>query len=203
MQRLEGNAENLPVVPDLPRSGSQLVYVVRVLLKTNDEEKREFLKSFIHQANVNRDNVARCILGMKPRGHRACVHLEEGELREKAAQLPANGIPPELIYLLPNDNSFEKLHVQKAATPVVGMKDPDKIKQSFEDERPSAMVLARSSAEGADIEERRTSALFSLVKQLQGVSRGQPEQKYDWKMQAQSRADAFQAWHPPTTLNSR
>jgi hypothetical protein len=30
LRRLEGNAENLPVVPDLPRSGAQLAYVVQV-----------------------------------------------------------------------------------------------------------------------------------------------------------------------------
>ena len=172
-----------------------------MLLKTNDEEKREFLKHFIHQANVNRDKVVRCILGMKARGHRAYVHVDEAKVREKAKQLPSNGIPPELISLLPNDNSFEKLHVQKAATPVAGVKEKDQIKQSFKDERPNAVVLERSSAEGADIEERRTSAMFSLVKQLQGRNYGQPEQKYDWKMQAQGRADAFQAWHAPTTLN--
>jgi hypothetical protein len=88
-----------------------------VLLKTNDEEKREFLKHFIHQANVNRDKVVRCILGMKARRHRAYVHVDETKVREKAKQLPANGIPLELISLLPNDNSFEKLHVQKATVP--------------------------------------------------------------------------------------
>jgi beta-glucosidase-like glycosyl hydrolase len=143
---LEGNAENPPIVPDLPRSGSQLAYVVQVLLKTHDEEKRDFLKHFIHRANVNRDEVVRCMLGMKARGHRAYVHVDEAKVREN--QLPANGIPPESISLLPNDNSFEKLRVQKAATPVDAMKDADKIRQSFKDERPNAVVLERSSAEG-------------------------------------------------------
>jgi hypothetical protein len=116
----------------------------QVLLKTNDEEKRYFLKHFIHQANVNRDKVVRCILG------------NEAKVRQKAKQLFANGIPLELISLLPNDNSFEKLHVQNAATPGDAMKDPDKIKQSSKGEGPNAVVLERSSAEGADIEEMRT-----------------------------------------------
>jgi hypothetical protein len=129
------------------------------------------------------------------------VRVDEAEVREKAKHLPSNGIPPELISLLPNDNSFEKLQVQKAATPVAGMKERDEIKECFEDERPNAVVLERSSAEGADIEERRASAMFSSVKQLQNRNYGQPEQKYDWKMQAQGSADAFQAWRAPTTLN--
>jgi hypothetical protein len=144
LQRLGGNADSPPVVPDVPRSGSQLACVAQVLLKTNDEEKRYFLKHFIHQANVNRDKVVRCILG------------NEAKVRQKAKQLFANGIPLELISLLPNDNSFEKLHVQNAATPGDAMKDPDKIKQSSKGEGPNAVVLERSSAEGADIEEMRT-----------------------------------------------
>jgi hypothetical protein len=81
-----------PWFPDLPRSGSLLAYVVQVLLKTNDEEKRDFLKHFIHQANVNRDKVFRCILGMKAREHRAYVHMEEAKVRKRATQLPANGM---------------------------------------------------------------------------------------------------------------
>ena len=50
------------------------MYVVQVLLKTNDEDKRDRLKHFIHQARVNREQVIRCILGMKRRGHRAYVY---------------------------------------------------------------------------------------------------------------------------------
>jgi hypothetical protein len=83
LQRLVGNAENPPVVPDLPRPGSQLAYVVQVLLGTNDEEKRNFLKHFIHQANVNRDKVVRCILGNEdPRASSVCALAIGGSERE-------------------------------------------------------------------------------------------------------------------------
>jgi hypothetical protein len=71
---------------------------------------------------------------MKARGHRAYVHVDEAKVREKAKLVPSNGIPPELISLLPNDNSFEKLHVRKAETLVAGMKEKDEMKQSFKDE---------------------------------------------------------------------
>jgi hypothetical protein len=172
-------------------------------LKTNDEEKRDFFKRIIHQANVNRDEMVHCMLGMKARGHRAYAHLgrvgSERESQTVARQRHSSGVD----FVAPQRNSFEKLNVQKAATPVAAMKDPDTIKQSFKDERPSAVARDESSAEGADIEERRTSALFSAVKQLRGINHGQPEQKYEWKKQAQSRAEAFRAWYPPTTLNSR
>ena len=43
-------------------------------------------------------------------------------MREKARLLPEQGIPPELVSLLPNDDAFEKMHIQKAATPVEGMR---------------------------------------------------------------------------------
>ena len=53
--------------------------------------------------------VVRFILGMRQRGHRAYTRVDDEALREKAQQLPEQGIPPELISLLPNDNAFEKL----------------------------------------------------------------------------------------------
>ena len=122
LQRLDAEAQQ-EAAPDLPRTGKDLKYAVQVLLKTNDEEKRASLKNFIHQAQVNREKVVRCILAMKRRGHRAYVNVREDALRKKALQLPEQGVPPELISLLPNDNSFEKLRMQKAATPVERMKE--------------------------------------------------------------------------------
>jgi hypothetical protein len=141
LERLEGNAETPPLVPDLPRSGAQLAYVVQVLLETNDEEKRQFLEHFFYQANVNRDKVVRSILGMKARGQRAYVRVGEAKVREKAKQLPSNGIPPGLILLLPNDNSFEKLHVQNAATPAEGKRRDQEILRRRETQRCGARKI--------------------------------------------------------------
>ena len=71
LQRLEDTNVARGVVPNLPRTGHELQYAVQVLLKTNDEDKREDLKHIIFQAQVNREKVVKCILGMKRRGHRA------------------------------------------------------------------------------------------------------------------------------------
>ena len=134
--------------------------------KTNDEDKRDDLKHFVHQAKVNRAKVIRCILAMKDRGHRAYVHVDAKKVEEKAKQLPEYGVPPELISLLPNDNAYDKMRAQKAATPVEGMKTAAAVGASFRMERPNAVVMERSSVEEGDIQLRREASLRALVGKL-------------------------------------
>ena len=59
--RLEEDSER-QVAPDLPKVGEGLKYVVQVFLRTNDEEKRDKLKNFAHQARVHRHVVVNWIL---------------------------------------------------------------------------------------------------------------------------------------------
>ena len=92
LQRLDDTNIAGGAGPDLPRTGSELAYVVQVLLKANDEDERDGLKNFIHQAQVNRDKVIRVILGAKQRGHRAYMNISEDQVRNKAQQLPAQGL---------------------------------------------------------------------------------------------------------------
>eukprot|EP00959_Pyramimonas_sp_CCMP1952_P430094 9008003-Pyramimonas_sp.AAC.1 len=40
------------------------------------------------------------------------------ELRQKAADLPDGEVPPEIMRLAPLGNALDKIHMQKAATPV-------------------------------------------------------------------------------------
>ena len=100
---------------------AELVHVVQVLLNTNDTDDRNSLARFVHQAHVRRHLVVQRILDAKARGHRAYVLVDSDRVRAKAKALPENGIPPELVHLLPNDGSISKLQVQKAATPVDGL----------------------------------------------------------------------------------
>ena len=58
--RMEEDSER-QVAPDLLKVGEGLKYVVQVLLKTNDEEKRDNLKNFAHQARVRRHVVVNWI----------------------------------------------------------------------------------------------------------------------------------------------
>ena len=144
---------------------------MQVLLKVNDEDKRDNLKHFIHQARVNRDKVVQLILSMKRRGHRAYVHLDEEAIHRRAQKLPADGIRPELITLLPNDNAYDKLRMQKAATPVEGVKSKADADACAREERPLAVVMERSSVDEGDTQIRQSSALQALVTKLDGENK--------------------------------
>eukprot|EP00959_Pyramimonas_sp_CCMP1952_P194773 4072893-Pyramimonas_sp.AAC.1 len=50
-------------------------------------------------------------------GHRAYMHVGAAAVDALAEQLPDNGVPPELVRLLPCDNHLYKIMVQKNATP--------------------------------------------------------------------------------------
>ena len=82
LQRLDDDAAVQGAAPDVPRSGSDLAHVVQVLLKTNDEDKRDNLKHFVHQARVRRARAVGCILAMKKLGHRAYMNVDEEQVRE-------------------------------------------------------------------------------------------------------------------------
>ena len=78
LQRLEQDA-SVSRAPDLPRTGEELSSVVQVLLKTSEENDRNQLAGFIHQAHVRREVVVRHILQAKTRGHRAYQMVDESQ----------------------------------------------------------------------------------------------------------------------------
>ena len=94
LQRLEAQNESASASTTLPRTGEDLRYVVQILLRTNDEDKRDNLKHFIHQARVKRAIVVQLILSMKRRGHRSYVHLDEEADHQRGQKLPVDGVPP-------------------------------------------------------------------------------------------------------------
>ena len=163
------------MAPDLPKVGRDLMHVVQVLLKTNDNTKdKDVLSRFIHQAHVRREVIVKHILACKARGHRAYINVNEDKVRAKANQLPEHGVPPEIMHLLPDDNSISKLQVQKAATPVEGLRaaqgDEDKANitaAAISAQRPNAVVMEKSSNDEGDINERRAQALQKLCDQLE------------------------------------
>ena len=101
----------------LDRREVRLEHVVHVHLKAHDEDKGlSRTIQFSHQAHVDRDKVVRVILAAKARGHRSYARVDEARVREKAEKLPKQGVPPELLVLLPTDNMQDKLQMQKATT---------------------------------------------------------------------------------------
>ena len=96
-------------VPDLPSTGEQLSDKFSVLLKTFDDEHADAMAKVVHQAHVRRNVVLQLIQSAKNRGHRAYVNVDMERARQKARNLPANGIPPELIKVLPHDEHLDKI----------------------------------------------------------------------------------------------
>ena len=153
LQELRGSdGEN---VPNLPWIGEELSNFVSVLLKTSDDEDPKALAKFVHQARVRRAVVVKLIEDAKRRGHRAYARVDIATMREKATSLPEDGVPPEIIRLLPHDNHLDKIVVQKAACPVGGRSDLDGAAEIMTKAQPNAVVLEKSSHDEADINAQR------------------------------------------------
>lgn len=101
--------------PSLPRTGEELSNYVHILLKSTIQDQPEEMKHFIHQARVRRNVVVKLIKNAKRRGHRAYADVNLDDVAEKALLLPEDGIPPEIVQLLPSDDAMDHLQIQKAA----------------------------------------------------------------------------------------
>ena len=151
--------------PDLPWVGNDLGDLVSIVIKTSDDNPRAMAK-FVHQAFVRRDVVVKLIKRAKSRGHRAHRSVGMERVRAKARDLPENGVPPELVHIIPHDDSLDKLQVQKAATPVGGRGDLHRAAELLVQTRPNAVVLEKSSYDEADINAQCISALRTFAEQL-------------------------------------
>ena len=158
----------------MPRTSTELADLVRILLKTSDSQRQDhtaLLKSCVYQARIRRAVVVKLIFYAKARGHPSYQLLEEDVERTRAANLPEDGVPPELFAVFENDDSIDKLRPQKAATPVDGRTRPE---QAFNDLRPHGVVQERSGADVADTSEQRIYALQATVSELHGEDAGGP-----------------------------
>ena len=123
-----------PGAEALPRSPQELSGIVRVILTTNKEGKttQAEIKNLIHQASVRRRVVVKLILDMRRYGHPSFQAIDEQQVLEKAALLPEDGVPPEVVKILDQlDDLQEKLQPQKAATPTDGMRTLDQAMQGL------------------------------------------------------------------------
>ena len=67
----------------------------------------------MHQAVVRRDVVVQLIASMKKRGHRGYRHVCIDDVEGRAQVLPHDGVPPEIVKLLPLDNLLDNIQIQK------------------------------------------------------------------------------------------
>ncbi|CAJ1385553.1 unnamed protein product, partial [Effrenium voratum] len=151
----------------LPRSGAELGQLVRVLLKTNKKGKTTGaeIKGLIHQANVRREVVINLVLDMQRLGHPSFAGADEEGVRLRAAALPTDGVPPEVLKVVAQadadfDDAEDKLQPQKAATPCDGrQEDVAAAGATFAAQRARAVV-----AEGCAEEDANQAAVAALKK---------------------------------------
>ena len=125
--------------------------------------------------------VINLILDLKNAGHPSFVHLPDEAIHQKAAELPEDGVPPEVITVFSElDNAQDKLQPQKAATPCDGMQDLGAAGECFAAQRPRAAVAEGSANQDpnlvataalqelqADLGARPTRAAGSQVQNLE------------------------------------
>ena len=81
-------------------------------------------------------------------------------MADKARLLPEDGVPSEILYFLPNDNTLDKIQIQKAATPVEGLRQNlEAMSAAFAAQRPTAVVMERSGNDVVDVNARRVTAI--------------------------------------------
>ena len=93
--------------PALPSTGTELAGIVSVILKSaGDDDTTESMSSLVDQTLVRRQVVIDLIQGAKAHGHRAYWNVDMDAVRQKALQLPKEGVPPEVMHMVPLDGSL-------------------------------------------------------------------------------------------------
>ena len=91
-------------------------------------------------------------------GHPSYAHIDEAMVRSRAASLPENGVPPEVLKVVfEAESTHDKLQPQKAATPCDGMEGLEAAGKTFAAQRARAIV-----AEGQRREEANATEIAAL-----------------------------------------
>eukprot|EP00435_Cladocopium_sp_Y103_P052258 s774_g16.t1 len=116
----------------LPKVGADLSAVMSVIIKAGGPNSNlADSASIIHQARVRRTIVLELLADAKAREHPAYIQVNMEDAVSRAHQLPEDGVPEELIALLPYDDDLDNVQRQKAATPVRNMLVPAEVQEEF------------------------------------------------------------------------
>ena len=100
------------------------------------------------------------------------MNVDVEAMERKAEQLPKNGVPPEIVRLLPHDTTLDKLMVQKNATPCDGARESvGAAARDMELRTPNAVMMEKSSVDEVDANLLRQGAL----EHVSGRSRAEHE----------------------------
>ena len=163
MQEAAGQAQEGTL--RLPKVGADLSAVMSVIIKAGGPNSNVAdTARIIHQARVRRTVVLELLADAKAREHPAYrrVNMEDALLR--AEQLPEDGVPAELIALLPHDDDLENVQRQKAATPVRNLLEPREVQQEFAHAcKPNAVVNERTAAGFGDENAQHAATLHAIA----------------------------------------
>ena len=110
--------------------------------------------------------VAQLILSMKKRGRRGYRNVSIEDVQSRAQALPENGVPPEIIKLLPLDNLLDKIQIQKSETPVAEPQNEEEAAAYRAVTRTNGVVLEKSRHYEIDVNAQCNAALHDLLRQL-------------------------------------
>ena len=145
----------------LPRVGVELAETVSVIIKTMETSRdKQALSQVIHQARVRRAVVLELLFEAQRRGHPAYKHVDWAEALSRAEDLPEDGVPEEIVTLLPHDEDLSNVLRQKAATPARGAMSLEAVAEELGPMcKPNAVVNEKSSAGMGDVNAQQVAAL--------------------------------------------
>eukprot|EP00438_Fugacium_kawagutii_P006753 Skav200266 [mRNA] locus=scaffold4437:38715:48406:+ [translate_table: standard] len=156
----------------LPHLGKALAERVAVMIKIGKkDDQAEARQKIIHQAVVRRRVVVGLIAAMVARKHPAYAGVNMASVEERAQSLPVEDIPPEVVAILTNDGSLERVQRQKAAAPVNDQLTPEQARREFTRMlKPNAIVLEKTSGGFHDVNAKHVSTLETVVEQTTPVA---------------------------------
>ena len=157
----------------LPHSGETLREMVRVLVKTaRNKTETVDVSRVLHQARVRRNVVVGLIADAVARGHPAFQGVCMEAMYSQAEALPEDGVPEELVAILPYDNDLNRIMRQKAATPVREEMAVDDLAVELKDMmKPNVVVAEKTSVGLTDVNAQHVSALQATSGRSRGEGR--------------------------------
>ena len=153
----------------LPHCGAKLREVVNVIVKSHKRHETLDVGRIVHQARVRRAVVVRLIEDAVARGHPAFQGIQMEQMYSQAKALPEDGVPDEVVALLPYDEDLNCIMRQKAATPVRQEMCADDLAEEMKSmAKPNAVVGERTSVGMADVNAQHVSALQATAARSQG-----------------------------------
>ena len=153
----------------LPHCGAKLREVVNVIVKSHKRHETLDVSRIVHQARVRRAVVVRLIEDAVARGHPAFQGIEMEQMYSEAKALPEDGVPDEVVAMLPYDEDLNCIMRQKAATPVRQEMCADELAEEMKSmAKPNAVVGERTSLGMADVNAQHVSALQATAARSQG-----------------------------------